>query len=123
MDNKLLFENFRQWRVCFCAGVSKMVWGICRIITAIVLGIVSILVWLWRKLIDFVGLNPKFSIITAVIVVVLVWLFTFVNMRARAVGAEHQRDSLSYELSKFTQAYSEYDSLNNRIIYGGGYEK
>ena len=123
MDNKLLFENFRQWRVCFCAGVSKMVWGICRIITAIVLGIVSILVWLWRKLTDFVGLNPKFSIITAVIVVVLVWLFTFVNMRSRAVGAEHQRDSLSYELSKFTQAYSEYDSLNNRIIYGGGYEK
>lgn len=123
MDNKLLFENFRQWRVCFCAGVSKMVWGICRIITAIVLGIVSILVWLWRKLIDFVGLNPKFSIITAVIIVILVWLFTFVNMRSRAVGAEHQRDSLSYELSKFTQAYSEYDSLNNRIIYGGGYEK
>lgn len=123
MDNKLLFENFRQWRVCFCAGVSKMVWGICRIITAIVLGIVSILVWLWRKLIDFVGLNPKFSIITAVIAIVLVWLFTFVNMRSRAVGAEHQRDSLSYELSKFTQAYSEYDSLNNRIIYGGGYEK
>lgn len=123
MDNKLLFENFRQWRVCFCAGVSKMVWGICRIITAIVLGIVSILVWLWRKLTDFVGLNPKFSIITAVIIVILVWLFTFVNMRSRAVGAEHQRDSLSYELSKFTQAYSEYDSLNNRIIYGGGYEK
>lgn len=123
MDNKLLFENLRQWRVCFCAGVSKMVWGICRIITAIVLGIVSILVWLWRKLTDFVGLNPKFSIITAVIIVILVWLFTFVNMRSRAVGAEHQRDSLSYELSKFTQAYSEYDSLNNRIIYGGGYEK
>lgn len=115
MDNKLLFENFRQWRVCFSAGVSKMVWGICRIITAIVLGIVSILVWLWRKLIDFVGLNPKFSIITAVIVVVLVWLFTFVNMRARAVGAEHQRDSLSYELSKFTQAYDENDSINEPV--------
>lgn len=115
MDNKLLFENFRQWRVCFSAGVSKMVWGICRIITAIVLGIVSILVWLWRKIVDFVGVNPKFSIATALIVIVLVWLLTFVNMRARAVGAEHQRDSLSYELSKFTQAYDENDSINEPV--------
>ena len=92
MNNKLLFDNFRQWRVCLLPGVTKMVWGICRITTCIVLGIISIIVWLWRKLIDFVGLNPKFSIITALIVIALVWLLTFVNMRARAVGAEHQRD-------------------------------
>lgn len=123
MDNKLLFENFRQWRVCFCAGVEKMVWGLCRIITCIVLGIISIFVWLWRKLIDFVGINPKFSTITALVIIALVWVFTFVKMRSRATGAEHQRDSLSYELSKFTQAYDDGDTIKYQTHWDKDYEE
>lgn len=108
--SKYLFENFKQWRVCFMAGVQKMVWGFCRIITCIIFGFISILVWLWREFVAMVRNNPKFFIIAFAILAVLIWLFTFVSMRARAVGAEHQRDSISYELSKFTQMYDEVDS-------------
>lgn len=110
---KLLFDNFKQWRVCFMAGVEKMLWGFCRIITCIFLGIASILVWLWREFVELVRKNPKVFIIVFTILAILIWLFTFVSMRARAVGAEHQRDSISYELSKFTQMYDENDSIFN----------
>ena len=55
------------------------------------------------------------SWIGRVVCLLLIYVFMFVKGRARLVTAEYQRDSLSYELSKFTQMY---DSTATIIING-----
>jgi hypothetical protein len=64
-------------------------------------------------MVRFTGKYPNIVLGAAIVVVALVWVITFASMRARAVGAEHQRDSLSYELSKFTQMY---DKSGEKVI-------
>ena len=103
--NKYLFDNWHQWKVCFLSGCSKAIWGIGRIITCLLFGILSIIRYLWRLFVAFVRQNPAIAIVGFIIIIILTWLLTFMQMRARTVGAEHQRDSISYELSKYTQMY------------------
>lgn len=105
MGKSILFDSWHQWKVCFLSGCSKFLWGLLRIITCVFLGILSIIRYLWRLFVAFVRRNPIIAIGGFVAVIIFTWLLTFVQMRSRAVGAEHQRDSLSYELSKFTQMY------------------
>ncbi len=105
MGKSILFDSWHQWKVCFLSGCSKFLWGLLRIITCVILGILSIIRYLWRLFVAFVRRNPIIAIGGFVAVIIFTWLLTFVQMRSRAVGAEHQRDSLSYELSKFTQMY------------------
>lgn len=105
MGKSILFDSWHQWKVCFLSGCSKFLWGLLRIITCVILGILSIIRYLWRLFVAFVRRNPIIAIGGFVTVIIFTWLLTFVQMRSRAVGAEHQRDSLSYELSKFTQMY------------------
>ena len=103
--NYLLFDDFHQWLTCLLAGVRKFCWGIFRIVTCLIGAVLSLLMALWRRMVRFTGNYPNIVLGAAIVVVALVWVLTFASMRARVVGAEHQRDSLSYELSKFTQMY------------------
>lgn len=112
---QLLFDSWHSWKVCFLSGCKKFLWGFVRIITCIILGILSVIRWLWRLLRKAVGDYPTSSIIIAVLLCIGIYLFMFVKGRARLVTAEHQRDSLSYELSKFTQMY---DSTETIVING-----
>ena len=112
---QLLFDSWHSWKVCFLSGCKKFLWGLVRIITCIVLGILSVIRWLWRLLRKAVGQYPTSAIIIAVLLCIGIYMFMFVTGRARLVTAEYQRDSLSYELSKFTQMY---DSTATIIING-----
>ena len=103
--NSFLFDSWHQWQVCFLAGCRNALWGIYRIMTCVIFGILSIIRCLWRLFVGFVRKNPVIAIVGFAVIIILTWLLTFMQMRARAVGAEHQRDSISYELSKFTQMY------------------
>lgn len=105
MAKKILFDGWKQWKVCFMAGVEKFLWGICRIITAIILGIASVFAWLWRCICSFVSNNPKVTLCAFVVIAALVWLLTFVNMRCRAVGAENQRDSIAWQYQNFKEKH------------------
>ena len=111
--NYLLFDDFHQWLTCLLAGVRKFCWGIFRIVTCLIGAVLSLLRALWRRMVRFTGNYPNIVLGTAIVVVALVWVLTFASMRARVVGAEHQRDSLSYELSKFTQMY---DKADEKVI-------
>ncbi len=111
--NYLLFDDFHQWLTCLLAGVRKFCWGIFRIVTCLIGAVLSLLRALWRRMVRFTGNYPNIVLGAAIVVVALVWVLTFASMRARAVGAEHQRDSLSYELSKFTQMY---DKAGEKVI-------
>jgi hypothetical protein len=97
---ELLFDSYHQWKVCFLSGCKKLCWGLCRIITCIILGVLSVLRWLWHRLVDAVGSYPALAIVVAVAVCIAVWALTFAQGRAKLVTAEYQRDSLCYELSE-----------------------
>lgn len=111
--NYLLFDDFHQWLTCLLAGVRKFCWGIFRIVTCLIGAVLSLLRALWRRMVRFTGNYPNIVLGADIVVVALVWVLTFASMRARVVGAEHQRDSLSYELSKFTQMY---DKADEKVI-------
>ena len=105
MANSLLFESFRQWRVCMASGVRNACWGVTRIVTGFILGIVSILVWIWRVCCRFVGKYPNVALGGFIVIVFIVWMLTFVKMRTRAVGAEHQRDSIAWQYQNFKTSH------------------
>lgn len=97
----LLFESWHQWKVCFLAGCKNFAWGTMRIITCIILGVVSIIAWLWKMACLFVEKNAKVALAGFIVIAVLIWLLTFVSMRARAVGAENQRDQIAWQYQDF----------------------
>ena len=108
MEKSILFQSWHQWKVCMMSGIKKFSWGFMRIITCIILGIISIFAWLWRCACRFVGKYPNIALGGFIVIAVVVWLMTFVSMRVRAVGAEHQRDSIAWQ----------YQDFKNRHGYG-----
>lgn len=108
--NYLLFDDFHQWLTCLLAGVRKFCWGIFRIVTCLIGAVLSLLRALWRRMVRFVGMYPNIALGGGLVIIAVVWVLTFASMRAKTVGAEHQRDSLSYELSKYTELFGDRDS-------------
>ena len=105
MKSSLLFDSFHQWVVILTAGLGSLFFGFTRIIYCIVFGFLSIIVWVWQRICRFVSKYPNIALGTFIVLIMLVWLFTFVSMRTRAVGAESQRDSISYEFHLFKKNY------------------
>ena len=103
----LLFSDWRQWRVCFVAGLKKCLSGFLKILYCIVLGIASVLVYVGKQIEAFCKRELWASLIIGTLLVLMCvgWILTFARERAARVGAEMQRDSISYELMKFTQFY------------------
>jgi len=99
-----MFDSFRQWRVCLWAGVCKFLWGLWRIISCLLFGIISFLVLIFKQIGAFCKREFVASLIIGVLFILLVvgWLTTFISERAHRVDAEMQRDSISYELSRYT---------------------
>ena len=98
---KWLFETWKSWKVCFLSGVKNFLWGLARIVTCIIFGIISLLVWLWNCACRWVGRHPNVALGGFIVVAVVVWVLTFVSMRTRAVGAELQRDSIAWKYQEF----------------------
>lgn len=101
----LLFDDFRQWRVCLWSGVCKFLWGFLRIISCLLFGIISFLVWIGKQIEAFCKREFVASLIIGVIAVAFIVSFgiTFVKERKARVNAEMQRDRLSYELDSVKQ--------------------
>lgn len=111
----LIFDNWHQWKVCFLSGCKKALWGICRIITCIIFGIVSILVWIGKQIEAFCKRETVAAMIVAVVFISLSfgWLSTFMSSRMELKAAMCQRDSVSVKLSRYMQAY---DSTSTIIV-------
>ena len=101
----LLFDDFRQWRVCLWSGVCKFLWGLLRIISCLLFGIISFLVWIGKQIEAFCKREFVASLIIGVLFVFLLagWLNTFMSERARRVNAEMQRDSISLQYQNFKE--------------------
>lgn len=105
MKKSVLFESWHQWKVCFLAGCKEFWWGFARIISCLILGILSIIRWLWQLLVKAVSLYPVAAIIIAGILCSLIWLFTYADGKAKLVNAENERDTMAYRLQQFEQMY------------------
>ena len=105
MKSSFLFESWHSWKVCFVSGVKKFFWGSMRMVTCIILGIVSLVVAAWRAVVRFIGLNPSISLCAFIALALLVWMLTFVQMRARAIGAECQRDAIAWQYMDFKEKH------------------
>ena len=103
--DKIMFDSFLQWRICMGAHLKRFTYSLIRLILFSVGGILSLIRWLWRLLVKAVGNYPTVTIVVALGACIIIFLGTYTSGRAKLVTAEFQRDSLSYELSKFTQAY------------------
>ena len=105
MKSTFIFGSWRHWMHSFLAGVKNLLFGLCRILFAIILGVVSLAVHSWRLLCRFIGRNPNIALGTFIVIAVLAWLLTFVSMRARATSAENQRDSIAWQYQDFKTSH------------------
>ena len=111
----LLFDDFRQWRVCLWSGVCKAAWGLLRIVTCILFGRVSVFVYIFRQIGAFCKREFLASLIigTLIGIICVGWIFTFVNERKHRVDAEMQRDRLRYELDSTIQLVPTHNHLED----------
>jgi len=93
--------SLEDWKIFAEISIRSFFLGILRPIWLIIVGVISLCNYLWKLSLKFVRKNPSYAVVVFVIVVFMTWLLTFVSMRTRAVGAEFQRDSISYELSRY----------------------
>ncbi len=109
--NKYLFENWQQFKDYLLIGCQKFVWGFCRIIAALFLGLVSLIRAFWQLLVRLVAKYPKVAIVFGVMAILFVYGITYTRMKAKLVAAEFNRDSITYRLSKFEAMYEDTDSV------------
>lgn len=112
---QFIFDSLHQWKVCFLAGLGKAGWGIWRILTCIIGGVISILIFCGKEIEAFCRREPIAAMIVSVTIVALTagWIMTFVHGRVAVKTAEYQRDSIGYKLDKYMQAY---DSTSTIVI-------
>jgi hypothetical protein len=123
MKGKWIFDSFAEWRGYLrraCWGLAK---GLMRLVYAIVIGLVSLIVFCGKQVEAFCRRETVASLIIGFVLVLLVsgWVFTFVNGRMETRTAEHQRDSIGYKLDKMMQAYDGSAMVivdNDTISYG-----
>lgn len=105
MEKSLIFESWRTWKVCFLSGCKHFAWGLMRIVTCIFLGIASLAFAAWRAMVKFVRNYPDISLGAFIVLAGLIWVLTFVSMRAKTVGAEMQRDSIAWQYKNFKKSH------------------
>lgn len=96
-----VFKDFTDWWKYFAKAALHLGKGVTRIIFAVVFGLTSIVVHLWRCACKFIGKYPNIALGSFIVITAMIWLLTFVSMRARAVGAEQQRDFIAWQYQDF----------------------
>ena len=86
-----------EWLDYVCSAAHSMLTGIVRLLWSVIIGIISLLVYVYRVVAAFCKREKLAALIIAFIFAVLIfgWITTFMSERAARVDAEYQRDSLS----------------------------
>ena len=117
MEKKWIFETFEQWYTYLWKAVKTFVMGFVKIIYSIVVGIVSVIVWVGKLIEAFCRREPIAALIVGLLMVLLIlgWVTTFVKGRAETKTAEYQRDSIGYVLDKYIESglVAEKDSMGH----------
>lgn len=104
---KYLFTSFADWCKSMYIHFLQLWDSLAGIFLDIVFGVVSIALWVERKVNAFCHREPVAATLIAIVFLCMAfgWLYTFVTEREAAVSAQHVADSLSYDLSRIMQAY------------------
>ena len=114
-----MFDSWAEFRDEALTNVRGFIISMVDFAFVIVFGLLSLFRWLWRVIVKAVGNYPAAAVIIACALNIGVWAITFAQSRARLVYAEHQCDSLSYELTRLThgQDRGEYKVIGHDTIH------
>jgi len=111
--SKFLFNGWHEWKVCMAAAISHLWWGLSKIVTNTLFGIISLFLFFGKKVEAFCKRESLAAFIIGLMVALLSigWLVTFMNYRVQNRTLEYQRDSVSIRLDRVMQTYEETDSI------------
>ena len=90
---------------CFAAAWKSFLLGIVRIISDILLGIVSVFVWLWKCAVRWVGKYPQIALGAFIFVLLVVTLLMWASKKATETGLTAQRDSIAWQYQNFKEQH------------------
>lgn len=102
---KWIFESFAEWWLFTKSSFIHLAKGIARLILAVVLGIASVMVWLWKTATGMVGKYPNIALGTFIVIICITWVLWFAKFRATKVGLESQRDSIAWQYQSFKEGH------------------
>lgn len=116
--SKYLFNGLHEWKICMAAAVSHLWWGVCKIIVNILFGIISLFIYIGKKIEAFCKRETTAAfIITALLCGILLgWLATYVSSKTNYKAIEHERDSVSIRLDRVMQAYDAINTIDTTGI-------
>lgn len=100
-----IFKSFKEWWQYLRNAAVSMVKGVIRLVVAVVYGVISLLAWLWRTSVAWVGRHPNVALGGFIVIAFVVWMLMFAKMRATRVGLEAQRDSIAWQFSHFKESH------------------
>lgn len=114
---KYIFDSFKEWRICLSDALKATVCGMAKVVSTIVLGIVSIIVYAARQVNAFCRRETTAALIIGALLITLsaALVATFVTERTARVSAEYQRDSIAYKNTLLMQAY---DAESTLVVNG-----
>lgn len=104
-SNGFLFDGWHDWSSYIGNALVGVVKGISRVIYAIIMGIVTLLVYAYKQIKRFVMAYPVPVLSFLCVVLVFFAFFIFVNYKAKLKACQMERDSISYEKMKLEQAF------------------
>lgn len=99
------FTSFNAWWQFTKTGAATFIKGVYFLCASVVMGAASIIRAVWLRMTRWVGNYPSIALGFFIVAALAIWLGTFTLMRARAVGAEEQRDSISYLYTSFKEQH------------------
>ena len=115
--SKFLFSDWHEWKVCMAAALSHLWWGLSKVITNTLFGIISLFIFFGKKVEAFCKREAlaAFLICLMVILLAIGWLVTYMNYRVQNRTLEYQRDSISIKYERDMRLYDS-TSINNLNI-------
>ena len=112
---KYLFSDWHEWKVCMIAALSHLWWGFRKIITNVLFGIISVLIFVGKKIESFCKRETLAAFLIGIVIAILSigWLSTFMNYSVRNKTLEYQRDSVSIRLDRVMQIYDKADTTQS----------
>ena len=103
--NGFLFDGWHDWSSYIVNALVGVVKCISRVLYAIIIGIVTLLVYAYKQIKRFVMAYPIPVLSFLCVVLLLCVLFLFSNYSAKLKTCQMERDSVAYEKMKLEQAF------------------
>ena len=101
----LLFDGWHDWSSYIGNALVGVIKCIIRVLYAIIIGIVTLLVYAYKQIKRFVMAYTVLVLSFLCVVLLLCVLFLFSNYSAKLKTCQMERDSVAYEKMKLEQAF------------------